>query len=60
MDPAVSAVLSAQSASTAQQVDFTVLRKQMDMQKDQGQQLVELIAQAATIDSSSGRVDVYA
>jgi hypothetical protein len=62
MDPAVSSVLAARSASTASQVDFTLLRKALDMQKQAGAQIVEMIQQAAASkpQNPNGRLDLYA
>jgi hypothetical protein len=63
MDSAVSSVLAAQHASTADAVSMTVLRKTMDAQQQEGDQMVALIAQAADIGKGSsgpGGLDLYA
>jgi hypothetical protein len=64
MDSAVNAVLSAQQGSTANQVSMTVLKKAMDVQQQQGAQVVQMIKDAGAAAqggrTASGGVDVYA
>jgi hypothetical protein len=69
MDSAVSSVLAAQDASTADRVGYTVLRKAMDAQQQEGAQIVDMIKQAADAGqqasarasgSGAGTLDTYA
>ena len=68
MDDAVSAVLAAQDASVSDRVGYTVLRKAMDAQQEEGDQIVAMIKQAgeageqasASARGSGGGLDVYA
>lgn len=64
MDSAVNSVLAAQDASTSNQVSMTVLKKTMDVQQEEGAQIVQMIHNAGNAQQGgrtpSGGIDVYA
>ena len=55
MDDAISSVLSAQNAGLSDQVGYTVLRKAMDSQKEEGAAIVQMIKQAGEVGQEGSR-----
>jgi Putative motility protein len=62
MDSAISSVLAARDVSVSDQVGMTVLRKAMDVQKEEGAQMVQMIQAAGSPGqgSQAGQLDLYA